>query len=79
MWKPRTTTRSEVSFRQLCAITRDLRRQAPTIDAVEWKDRIKDRVHQLGFLTPMSERVWQAIAAVEHAHPQERHPPRIRD
>jgi hypothetical protein len=64
-----TRTRPEVSFRQLCAIAKDLGTQDTTIDAVEWKDRIKDRTHALGFRTPYSDQVWRAIDAVEHAHP----------
>ena len=58
-----------MSFRQLCAIALDQLQREPTIDCVEWKERIKDRTVAIGYLTPLTEVVYRAMNAIEHAHP----------
>lgn len=64
----RRTPREPVTFRQLCAIARTVILEAPTIDNLEWQERVKDRVIGLGFDYPEDPaKVHHAMAAVEHA------------
>lgn len=58
-----------VSFAQLCAVAKQLLLAADTIESVEWKERIKERVFWLGYQTPTNERCNQAMDAIERANP----------
>lgn len=60
-------TRQPISFRQLCLLAREQLRQDPTIAGEEWKARIQDRAHAIGYLTPWPEEVHRAMDAVEYA------------
>jgi hypothetical protein len=60
-------TRRPISFRQLCLLATEQLRAEPTIDNAEWKARIQDRAHAVGFLTPWTEEVYRAMDAVERS------------
>lgn len=69
--------RGHISFRQLCLVATEQLATDPTLleDQAEWKAAVKDRVHQLGFVTPMGDIVGRALDASESAHMKRRAPP----
>jgi hypothetical protein len=70
--------RQPISFRQLCLVAKELleaNRSWLTDSQIEWKEATKDRVHALGFLTPLNEEVYRALDATERAY-LKRHPPK---
>lgn len=69
--------RRAIAFRQLCLLATEQLTPEPTIDDAEWKARIQDRAHALGFLTPWAAEVYRAMDAVEQAEAK-RGRPRVR-
>jgi hypothetical protein len=62
LWK----TRTPIGWRQLCAVSRVELEQDPTIDTLEWAERIKARILQLGFTYPEAiDGIHRAMRAVE--------------
>ncbi len=56
------------TFRQLCVITREQVEAEPTIDDFEWRERIKQRLIDLGFTYPTDrEAISRAMTQVEKA------------
>jgi hypothetical protein len=67
--------RHPVRWRQLYAIARDSLKADPTLDNVEWSERIKDRIVALGLTYPeRPDAIHSAMRAVEHV--VKRDPPR---
>lgn len=60
-------SRPEASFQQLCAVARRVIVEGlATLDeSVEWKESIKDRLSAQGYLTPLNDRLYRAMDAVE--------------
>jgi hypothetical protein len=71
--------RVPISFRQLCLVaTEQLEANPGLLNDSDWKDVVKDRVHQLGFQTPRTEFVYRAMDATESAYLKRHPPPRRR-
>lgn len=58
----------DISFPQLCAVSRDLLQAEPGMDDSEWKARIKDRLVKWGFQYPHPESLAKAMDATHRAH-----------
>jgi hypothetical protein len=58
--------RKDISFKQLCAVAKDLLTHEPTFTGAEWKARIREVLAKSGFTEPPPEELTKALDAVEH-------------